>query len=467
MDRVVSSDEKITINAPKDPNAEKISVTFVDALDPAKNKTVELTKTPDGKYRYGTTEYEVDQDGKIKVDVPEDVTLTDISIIETKATDELGNESEVSSRKVIHVTDGGTQTEDPIPIENLPENPSVDNIPPRDGYVVVEFTINPEEGVLSGTRFYYVKIGTEIGWNNAPRIIPNPSYRVKYEMPWDKTLPYRVMENTVIRALLDRFTDIGVDPMPEPQPPYVPSEPAPHIMIMTVPKEVIVYKDEEVGVHKSYVNGYPDGTFRPERGITRGEVAAIFTRILTNKNAMRKSETAFSDVTKEMWFSGSVKYLTDGKVLTGYPDGTFRPNAPITRAEFATIVARLKALNGGGEDKFYDLGGHWAKARINAVASEGIVNGYPDGTFKPNKDITRAEAVKITNKLLNRDGDHDYLVTHDDYERYSDVSESHWAFDDIYEASFTHMFKRNENGTETWKDLAEIDTNGNFKGLVN
>lgn len=159
--------------------------------------------------------------------------------------------------------------------------------------------------------------------------------------------------------------------------------------------------------HFAYIIGYPDGTIRPEREISRAEVATIYFRLLTDDSRARyKAETnSFSDVNRGDWFNNAVSTLCNAGILNGYPDGTFKPNAPITRAEKATIAAKFDIFTNADvtlDKSFNDIKGHWAEEYILLAASRGWVNGYEDGSFRPDQNIKRAEAMKMVNYVLGR-----------------------------------------------------------------
>ena len=164
--------------------------------------------------------------------------------------------------------------------------------------------------------------------------------------------------------------------------------------------------------HYAYIVGYEDGSVQPEGDITRAEVATIFFRLLTDesRNEYWSQTNPYSDVSADDWFNNAVSTLTNAGVLDGYEDGTFKPNGNITRAEFATITARFFEATYDGENLFPDIEGHWAQDYINEAANAGIVNGYEDGTFRPQQYITRAEAVTMVNRTIERHPDADHLL---------------------------------------------------------
>ena len=195
--------------------------------------------------------------------------------------------------------------------------------------------------------------------------------------------------------------------------------------------------------HYGYMVGYPDGTVRPAGNITRAEVATIFFRLLTDESREELwcTENPFSDVNSEDWFNNAVSTMYNAGIVSGYPDGTFRPNAKITRAELATIVARFleDRISAGVEINLSDISGHWAEGFIIEVAENGIINGYPDGTFKPDQAITRAETVTMINRLLQRKPDKEHLL--DNMIVWPDIQNTEaWYYEAIQEATNSHEY---------------------------
>ena len=180
---------------------------------------------------------------------------------------------------------------------------------------------------------------------------------------------------------------------------------------------------------ESYISGYPDGTFGPEISMTRAEVAAVMARTLTVKMDSEKTYSLnYSDTDPNAWYASYVGFLSELGVLSGYPDGTFRPDAQISREEFVTMVIKVDGLVNGATS-FPDVPETNAlKEYILASAEKGYVTGYPDGTFAPMKSLTRAEAVTIMNKVLER-------AKTDGEMKFTDVEAEHWAYDDIITAS--------------------------------
>jgi len=180
-----------------------------------------------------------------------------------------------------------------------------------------------------------------------------------------------------------------------------------------------------------YILGYPDGTFKPQNSITRYEAAVIFYRLMSESDRQRFAENPqlLSDVPDGQWFTRAVGVLLAAEVLTGYPDGTFRGDNPITRAEFVTMVSRFWGLNAEGEMSFSDVSaGHWAYHFILSAYSSGWVYGYPDGTFGIDRNITRAETVTMVNRMLEWESG---MLTDNIQREFSDVSGDEWYYDAV------------------------------------
>ena len=209
--------------------------------------------------------------------------------------------------------------------------------------------------------------------------------------------------------------------------------------------------------HYAYIIGYTDGTVRPTANITRAEVATIFFRLLTDevRNAAMTTVNDFSDVTEDAWYNTAISTMAIMGIINGYPDGTFRPNANITRAEFAAIAARFDVDADSTTMSFVDVNGHWAENEIGVAANNGWVNGYEDGTFRPNQYINRAEAVTLINRVLvrNPETEADLLIGMRLWIDNADPTK--WYYLAIQEATNSHDYERKENGTEFWTSLIE------------
>ncbi len=223
---------------------------------------------------------------------------------------------------------------------------------------------------------------------------------------------------------------------------------------LTVPAVV------ESEYHGAYVVGYTDGTFGPDRDMTRSEAATIFARLLAQRNGERitaPTKTTFPDVPTNAWYAGYVSYLARYGIAVGYTDGLFHGDEPITRAEFTAMAVRFFDAYGDGDPAimeeyggFWDVSpGHWAAGYITDAARYGWVVGYGDGTFHADDEITRDEVVTIVNRLLGREADQEYIADHPrELVVFPDVSKDYWAYYDILEAANGHTASMED--AETW-----------------
>lgn len=207
---------------------------------------------------------------------------------------------------------------------------------------------------------------------------------------------------------------------------------------------------EERERHGTYILGYTDGTFGPSRSMTRAEAAAIFARLLAEKNGDTIStvaNTRFADIPAHAWYSGYAKYLNNNGVTYGKSKTIFAPNDAITRAEFTTLAVRFFDVYGDGDAEimeqykdFNDVSdGYWAATYIKAAAKHGWINGYGDGSFRADDEINRAEVVTIVNRLLGREADEAYIADNlRKLNTFPDVSRKHWAYYAVMEAANTH-----------------------------
>lgn len=218
----------------------------------------------------------------------------------------------------------------------------------------------------------------------------------------------------------------------------------------------------EKEIHFNYVIGYTDGTIRPGNNISRAEVATIFFRLLTDeaREQYNKTTTSYSDIKDGAWCCRAVATLTNAGVINGYTDGTFRPNAPITRAELATIIARFAKLDVNTKT-FSDITGHWAQKNIELAVGNGWINGYDDGTFRPNNNITRAETFAMINRVLDRQTESvsDLLPTSDMNMWSDNMDADAWYYKDVQEATNYHKCDRvGDSVYEKWTEkVPDID----------
>ncbi len=213
--------------------------------------------------------------------------------------------------------------------------------------------------------------------------------------------------------------------------------------------------------HYAYIIGYPEGDVRPENNITRAEVATIFFRIMgdESRDKYASSENVYTDVNAGDWYNNAISTVSNAGIVNGYEDGTFKPDAPIKRSEFATIAARFIGGKYQGDDRFSDIAGHWAAEYINRASKYGWINGYEDGTFKPDRDITRAEAMTLVNSVLTRGTEARNM--HEDMVIWTDNTEDKWYYEEVQEATNAHNYTK-ENNVETWTEMRE---NRDWKAL--
>ena len=210
--------------------------------------------------------------------------------------------------------------------------------------------------------------------------------------------------------------------------------------------------------HYAYIIGYGNNDVRPQNNITRAEVATIFFRLLTDetREANMTKSNGYNDVKDGDWFCCAVSTLSKMGIIKGYEDGSFKPNDPISRAEFAAIAARFDPDGDKTPATFFDVTSHWAKDEISIAANHGWIKGYEDGSFKPDQKITRAETMTLVNRVLNRLPEaKDDL--HKDMKTWVDnMDETAWYYLAVQEATNSHYFK-NKTGTkfEQWTDLRD------------
>ena len=208
----------------------------------------------------------------------------------------------------------------------------------------------------------------------------------------------------------------------------------------------------ETGQHNAYLSGYPDSTFGPDRNMTRAEVAQMFYALLLDKDVTITA--SFSDVPADAWYAKAVNTLASLGMLGGYPDGTFRPDAPITRAEFAAIALAFAYDPVNASCSYTDVNtAAWYYIYVAQATTYGWIGGYPDGTFRPNNSITRAEVCVIVNNMLGREADQDYIDRSSAaLADFVDLSGSHWAYYTIMEATNSHDYTSTSAG-ETWDNV--------------
>lgn len=205
----------------------------------------------------------------------------------------------------------------------------------------------------------------------------------------------------------------------------------------------------------SYIDGYPNGTFKPSANMTRAEATKMIAVLVNNGSNFGTSKTTKFKDANDDWYSEAINYVVEKGFIDGYSDGTFKPNAKITRAEFAKMISGYIKDEATSKDSFADTKDHWAKDAIDKLYGNKNIKGYPDGSFKPNEDITRAEAVTILNSVFNRNTTSASLknINTSSLKTFSDVDTSHWAYYNILDASNAHTSEKlnGNSDVEIWK----------------
>ena len=228
------------------------------------------------------------------------------------------------------------------------------------------------------------------------------------------------------------------------------------------PPTVVIPDDDALGLnttdHFAYIVGYGNGEVRPQNNITRAEVATIFFRLLTDdvRDENLTKTNRYSDVAATSWYNTAVSTLSSMGIITGYPDGTFRPNAAITRAEFAAIAARFDNDGDKTAAKFSDIATHWARDEISIAYNNGWITGYPDGTFGPQRDITRAETMTLVNRVLNRQPETEDDLLPNMTVWTDNANPKAWYYLAVQEATNSHYYEFKTNSKyEKWTELRE------------
>ncbi len=207
--------------------------------------------------------------------------------------------------------------------------------------------------------------------------------------------------------------------------------------------------------HFAFMVGYPDNSFQPSGNMTRAEACMMFAKLMLKQPIIPKPfESSFTDVPESAWYSNAIGYLQLTGIIKEKGD-KFRPNAPITRAEFAVLAAGFERLSGSYEPVFRDVPeNHWAAQEIHLASKKGWISGYSDKTFRPEQNITRAEVVTLANRMLERKADKVFVRKNKDIVRqFNDLNEDHWAYFEIMEATNAHYYLRNSDFSETWNSI--------------
>ena len=439
VDPIKEGDKNIKVEEPKD--GDKVDIVIPDPTNKDKDTKITVEKDDKGDWKDDKGNPINKEDGKLVIPVPDDA--DDKIVKDNKVTVTVTDKTTDKTSDPTEVTIDGKET--PIPPTPTPEKsdrPIINPIYDSDDYVT-------GEGVPGATVEVRFPDGT------VERVVVDRDGR------WVAPVPYPLYDEEIVEA---RQIEFGKEPSDWVQ-------------------ERVRYDDEywrerdrrdrddkkedtkkpskveprwtppalNARDHFSYIKGYGNNIFGPNRTITRAEVAMIFARLSINQSTGGAPQ--FKDVKAGDWYKTAVDIMARQGVIKGYEDGTFRPNQPITRREFAAIAARY-AGNLDTWKTFRDVPPtDWAYKLINRVAGAGWINGYEDGTFRPNNNITRAEVVAIVNRMLNRKADAKYVDNNLMRTKgaFVDNMRSAWYYYDIYEAAFGHSFERQPNGVdEKW-----------------
>ena len=306
-----------------------------------------------------------------------------------------------------------------------------------------------------------VRAGEDLTTNSMDASMPAPPTRANHTFAGWFTVPAATggEQFTATTAVYEDIT-VYARWTPAPPPGNGGGGPGPQQPVITPPE---VPQAPFIADHVWFVRGYPDGSFRPGQSITRAEVSMILWRLLDSEAKFAERTNDFSDVNNG-WYARAVSYLAFRGIVAGYPDGTFRPNAPITRAELVTMMSRFWDLDDSGTNNFSDVADtHWAIAYIINASAKGWVEGFPDGTFRPGNATSRAEAVTVINRVLERVANPTTINYHLNgyvYERldtnrlFNDITNAHWAFYNIMEAAIEHEFELDAQGREIWTEVS-------------
>ena len=311
-----------------------------------------------------------------------------------------------------------------------------------------------------GAEYAITDTGADVADGYAPTgVIPETGVVTVYvtkDFTWREAAAAAYKDDALVNTAAVELTDNPNEPGQEsteevdvvidwddPNVPVVPSDPDDDDDDEDEDDDVFVPNWLNTEDHYSYIVGYEDGTIKPNNNITRAEVATIFYRLLTDSSRERwyTDSNSFTDVADDSWYNEPVSTLSRMGIINGYEDGSFKPNAPITRAEFTAIATRFFDYSARYDGAFYDVSaGSWYADYIQAAVDMGLVEGYPDGGVHPGSNITRAEAVTIVNRVLNRVPHEDHLLSTRVMNTWPDNKPGAWYYADMQEATNSHDY---------------------------
>ncbi len=422
-DTIVNGSGDVTLTGTDDTRVNiNGAIATIDSLNAGESVTITASYTvvteDAGKTLNNTATVE-DNDGHVDNDTPDE------GIPVTEPTPEPTTGLDVTKTVSDRTPDVGDRITYTITVRNT-GNTDVDNITVTD-----TFWGNGVDYAYVGNTRYDVSDGNmQINLDAGDSVVITYTYRVRYADEGDRITNIATVTTPGVPSDSSSVT-IDVDDIT----PNIPGD----------DDDDTVYVPNWLNTsdHYAYIVGYEDGTIKPENNITRAEVATIFFRLLTDNARARfwSSENSYTDVAAESWYNNAISTLSRMGIINGYEDGSFRPNAPITRAEFTAIATRFFDYTARYAGAFNDVAsGSWYADYVQAAVDMGLVDGYPDGGFHPNSYITRAEAVTIVNRVLNRVPHEDHLLSTSVMNTWPDNRRGTWYYADMQEATNSHDY---------------------------
>lgn len=457
-------------------NQTEKTFTIIAESEPQPTDQFTLTVEPDAEWTYGSAPEDLEiqvKFGDTGLTLGEDYTLT-VNGVTYDGTEDMSLNDAVASLKALKpgqykvtaqgIGDAFSKSSDTAGIQVFKVKPTVTvtatpGTLSGSGEVTLTLTgSNLPAGtdltrLLTATRNGTTLDLSSLNWTQQGNVwtaklaLPNADATYIFTLAFAETDTHAAASDTAT-VVTAKHTNSGgtVDPDPEPEPEPEP-DPAP-----TDPDDTGVSDWLDTDNHKVYLNGYPDDSFQPEKDMTRAEAAQMFYNLLRDQDV--ETTVSFTDVAADAWYATAVNALASLEIVNGVGDDRFSPERTITRAEFTTMAMRFCDEIPDGENIFSDVDQEdWFYEYVVGSIQYGWINGYPDGTFRPNDTISRAEVTTITNRMLGRAADEAFVDQHQDSLRiFTDLKDTHWAYYQIVEATNAHEYTK-DNGTEDWTKL--------------
>lgn len=457
-------------------NQTEKTFTIIAESEPQPTDQFTLTVEPDAEWTYGSAPEDLEiqvKFGDTGLTLGEDYTLT-VNGVTYDGTEDMSLNDAVASLKALKpgqykvtaqgIGDAFSKSSDTAGIQVFKVKPTVTvtatpGTLSGSGEVTLTLTgSNLPAGtdltrLLTATRNGTTLDLSSLNWTQQGNVwtaklaLPNADATYIFTLAFAETDTHAAASDTAT-VVTAKHTNSGgtVDPDPEPEPEPEP-DPAP-----TDPDDTGVSDWLDTDNHKVYLNGYPDDSFQPEKDMTRAEAAQMFYNLLRDQDV--ETTVSFTDVAADAWYATAVNALASLEIVNGVGDDRFSPERTITRAEFTTMAMRFCDGIPDGENIFSDVDQEdWFYEYVVGSIQYGWINGYPDGTFRPNDTISRAEVTTITNRMLGRAADEAFVDQRQDSLRiFTDLKDTHWAYYQIVEATNAHEYTK-DNGTEDWTKL--------------